>query len=93
MSAEVNRPHSFAATITQIPHLPTHARVNALMDLFAETLKSMDPDTIRTLRDQVMERFSSCGGDFETCQLMIEFIDVHLALRASARRRHVTGAR
>lgn len=93
MSAEVNHPHSFAANLTQIARLPAKKRVNALLDFFVATLHTMDPDTIRTLRDQVMERFSTCGGSFETCQLMIEFIDGHLALRAAGRPRQVTGAR
>ena len=81
MTADLDRDKSFADALTQISFLPASERVDALLKYFVGVLSSMDCGTIRSLRDQVMERFGTCGCSFETCRLMIEFINGHLALR------------
>jgi hypothetical protein len=85
MSAELDRQKSFADALTRISLLPRHKRIDALLDCFVEILQAMDSGTIRRLRDEMMERFSTCGCSFETCSLMIQFINGHLALRNSGR--------
>ena len=85
MLADLTRKDSFAYAITRISALPTDKRVDALLEYFEATLDGMDSRTIRTLRDKVMERFATCGSSFATCTLMIELIDIHLALRESPR--------
>jgi hypothetical protein len=92
MFDEVNRSHSFATAMTRISVLPTDQRVDALLEFFIDVLNATDPERIRTMRDQVVERFSTCGGSFETCQLIIELINGHLALREAVAWRHATGA-
>ena len=79
MPADLDRLRSFTSEITRISALPENERVDALLDYFVRVLDGMEPDTIRTLRDQVMERFSTCGCSFETSHLMVELIDAHLA--------------
>jgi hypothetical protein len=86
MPADLDRLSSFTSEITRISVLPENERVGALLHYFVHVLDGMEPDTIRTLRDQVMERFSTCGCSFETSLLMIELIDVHLAVNEA---RHV----
>lgn len=88
MRADLTRQNSFANAITRISALPADKRVGALLEYFEATLDGMDSRTIRTLRDQVMERFATCGSSFETCTLMIELIDIHLAWRESPRGHH-----
>ena len=80
MPADLDRLSSFTSEITRISALPENERVGALLNYFVRVLDAMEPDTIRNLRDQVMERFSTCGCSFETSLLMIELIDVHLAV-------------
>ena len=81
MSAELDRQKTFTETLTRISFLPAHQRIDALLSYFVDVLGAMDTATIRNLRDQLLERFSTCGCSFETCTLMIEFINGHLALR------------
>ena len=71
--------------MTRISALPSDKRVDALLDYFEATLEGMETRTIRSLRDQIMERFATCGASYETCTLMIELIDAHLAVRESPR--------
>jgi hypothetical protein len=85
MPADLNRESSFADFMVRISHLPADTRVEALLDFFVGVLNSMDPATIRMLRDQLLERFATCGCSFETCVLMIEFIDIQLAFREAGR--------
>jgi hypothetical protein len=80
MPADLDRQSSFTREIARISALPENERVDALLKYFVHVLDEMEPDMIRTLRDQVMERFSTCGCNFETSVLMIELIDAHLAL-------------
>ena len=81
MPAPSNRSHAFADAMARIAILPASERVDALLEFFVDVLARMDANAIRRLRDQVMERFATCGCSFETCRLMIEFINGHLALR------------
>jgi hypothetical protein len=81
MRADPRRQNLFANAMTRISALPSGQRVDALLDYFEATLNGMEARTIRTLRDQIMERFATCGASYETCTLMIELIDTHLALR------------
>ena len=81
MTPEFDREKSFASAMTQIAVLPAHQRIDALLEFFVRIIGAMDVTTIRDLRDQVMDRFSTCGCSFETTRLMIQFIDYHLALR------------
>ena len=76
-----NRPTPFAEVMTQIEGLPADKRVDAMLEIFVHVLNSRDTDSIRNLRDQIMERFSTCGSSFETCVTVIEFIDGYLAVR------------
>jgi hypothetical protein len=92
MPAEMDRQKTFTETLTRISFLPASQRVDALLKAFVEILAAMDTDTIRNLRDQMLERFSTCGCSFETCTLMIEFINRHLALRRHTSELHPTGA-
>jgi hypothetical protein len=71
--------------------LPANQRVDALLNYFVGVLNAMDSGTIRRLRDQIMARFAMCGCSFDTCQLMIDFINGHLALRESAIHREAAG--
>ena len=71
--------------MSRIAALPANERVDACLKFFAEILNAMDAGTIRHLRDQIMPRFAMCGCSFDTCQLMIEFINGQLALRESDR--------
>lgn len=80
MPADLDRQSSFTSEITRISVLPENERVGALLKYFVRVLDGMEPDTIRSLRDQVIERFSTCGCSFETSLLMIELIDAHLAV-------------
>ena len=80
MPADLDRQSSFTREMTRISALPENERVSALLNYFVRVLDGMDPDTIRSLRDQVIERFSTCGCSFETSLLMIELIDAHLAV-------------
>ena len=84
MPADSNREKCVTDVITQISLLPANTRIDALLEIFVGILDAMDSSTIRSLRDQVMERFSTCGCSFDTCRLMIEFINGHLALRELA---------
>jgi hypothetical protein len=77
----LNRPLAFADTMTRISFLPSGERVDALLHYFVDVLSGMDTHTIRKQRDQIMERFSTCGCSFDTCVLMVEFIDGYLASR------------
>lgn len=77
----VNRPLAFADAMTRISTLPNSERVDALLHYFVGVLSAMDTDTIRAQRDQIMVRFSTCGCSFETCVLMVQFIDGYLASR------------
>lgn len=81
MTAEFDRERSFAAAMTQIAVLPAHKRIDALLEFFVGVIGAMDSAAVRTLRNQIMARFSTCGCTFETTRLMIQFIDYHLALR------------
>jgi hypothetical protein len=83
MRADVTRQNSFANAMSRISALPSDKRVDALLEYFESTLNGMDTRRIRTLRDQIMERFSTCGSSFETCTLMIELTDLYLAVRES----------
>ena len=67
--------------MTRISSLPSDDRLDALLRYFVEVLSAMDTHSIRTQRDQIMERFSTCGCSFDTCVLMIQFIDGYLASR------------
>ena len=87
MAAEINREKTFADALAQISFLPANQRVDALLEYFVGILDAMDSATIRNLRDQVMERFSTCGCSFDTCRMMVEFINGHLALRELAANR------
>lgn len=69
------------ATISVLPH---GKRVDALLACFASMLDSMEVTAIREKRDQLMERFSHCGASFETCALVIKWVDCQLALRGAA---------
>lgn len=80
MPADLDRQSSFTSEVTRISALPENERLDALLTYFVRVLDEMEPDTIRTLRDQMMERFSTCGSSFETCLLMLELIDAHLAV-------------
>jgi hypothetical protein len=75
------RPNDFAEVMSRISLLPASEQVDAVLDYFVEVLAPMNPGTIRELRDQLMEHFSTCGGSFYTCEMMIAFIDAHLELR------------
>ena len=77
----VNRPIAFADAMTRIAVLPSDERIDALLRYFVEVLSALDTQTIRSQRDQIMERFSTCGCSFETCVLMVQFIDGYLASR------------
>ena len=79
------RQNSFADAMTRISALPSEQRVNALLDFFEATLDGMETRNIRTLRDQIMERFATCGASYETCTLMIQLIDTYLAVRETPR--------
>ena len=81
MTAEFDREKRFAATMTQISVLPAHQRIDALLAFFVSVIDEMDTSEVLELRDQIMDRFSTCGCSFETTRLMIEFINGHLALR------------
>ena len=81
MSAELDREKSFADALDQIAFLPANRRVDALLETLVSIIASTDARTICSLRDQIMERFATCGCSFDTCRLMIEFINGHLALR------------
>jgi hypothetical protein len=89
MPPELDRQKNFADAMAQISTLPPSERIDALLGFFRDVLNRMDSGTIRKLRDQVMARFSTCGCSFETCELVIEFINGHLALREA--RRHASG--
>ena len=93
MLHDVNRSPCYATALTRISVLPTDQRVNALLEFFIQLLNATDPAKIRTLRDQVVERFATCGASFETCQLMIELVNGHLALRESMCRRQARDTR
>jgi hypothetical protein len=80
MPADQDRQSSFTSEINRISVLPENERVGALLNYFVHVLDGMDPDTIRSLRDQVIERFSTCSCSFETSLLMIELVDAHLAV-------------
>lgn len=81
MTAEFDRDECFALTMAQISVLPAHKRIDALLAFFVQVINAMDLNAVRDLRNQVMDRFATCGCSFETTQLMIQFIDGHLALR------------
>ena len=81
MTAESDREKSFASAISQIAVLPAHQRIDALLAFFVNVIDAMNPSAVRDLRNQVMARFSTCGGSFETTRLMVQFVDYHLALR------------
>jgi len=83
MRGDPTRQNSFANAMAQIAALPSDKRVDALLDYFEATLDGMETHTIRTLRDQILERFANCGASYETCTLMIELIEAHLAVRES----------
>ena len=77
--------NSFANAMARISALPSDKRVDALLDYFEATLDGMETRDIRMLRDQIMERFATCGASYETCTLMIQLIDTYLAVRESPR--------
>jgi hypothetical protein len=77
----VNRPTAFVDAMARISFLPPNQRVDALLHYFVDVLSDLDTDAIRAQRDQIIERFSTCGCSFDTCLLMIEFIDGYLATR------------
>jgi lipase chaperone LimK len=81
MTAEFDREKSFATAMSQIDVLPPHRRIDALLEFFASVIGQMDSASVRDLRNQVMDRFSTCGCTFETTRLMIQFVDYNIALR------------
>ena len=85
MGTELDRQNFVENALSTIALLPQSKRVDALLACFTSLLDSMDADTIRQKRDQLMERFSHCGGSFETCALVVKWLDCQLALRGAAR--------
>jgi hypothetical protein len=81
MTDEFDREKSFASAMSQIAVLPAHQRIDALLEFFVKMIDAMSPSAVRDLRNQVMNRFSTCGCSFETTRLMVQFVDYHLALR------------
>ena len=77
----VDRETLFANAMTRISSLPEQERVDALLEYLVEVLNTMDTARIRTLRDQIVERFATCQASLETCQLVIDFVNAHLARR------------
>lgn len=92
MTAEFDREESFALTMAQISDLPANKRIDALLAFFVHVIDAMDSDAIRDLRNQVMDRFSTCGCSFETIRLMLQFIDGHLALREVTGQSHASSS-
>ena len=90
MIAEFDREESFALTLARISTLPAHKRIDALLAFFVGVIDAMDSNSVRDLRNQVMDRFSTCGCSFETTRLMIQFIDNHLALREVTGQSHAS---
>ena len=86
MSGAPTRQQEFTAAMAEIAALPPAERIDALLRFFADVLSAMDSATIRRMRDQLMTRFATCGCSFETCELVIEFINGQLALRDAQRR-------
>ncbi len=67
--------------MAQIEGLPPHQRIDALLAFFVGVIGDMDTAGVRDLRNQIMDRFATCGCTFETTRLMIQFVDYHIALR------------
>ena len=84
MPSELARQKFVENVLSTIAVLPQAHRVDALLVCFSALLDSMDADTIREKRDQLMERFSDGGASFETCALVTKWLDCQLALRRVA---------
>ena len=92
MTAEFDREECFALTMAQISVLPANKRIDALLAFLVAVIDAMDPDAVRELRNQIMDRFSTCGCSFETMRLMLQFIDGHLALREVTGQSHASSS-
>lgn len=84
MGTELDRQKFVENALATIAILPHGKRIDALLACFSGLLDSMDVVAIREKRDQLMERFSHCGASFETCALVIQWLDCQLALRGTA---------
>ena len=84
MGTELDRQKFVENALASIAVLPEGKRVDALLGCFTNLLDSMDATSIREKRDQLMARFSHCGTSFETCALVIKWLDCQLALRDMA---------
>ena len=85
MGTELDRQKFVENALATIAVLPESKRVDALLGCFSSMLDSMDANFIREKRDQLMVRFSHCGASFETCALVIKWLDCQLELRAMAK--------
>jgi hypothetical protein len=81
MSSALQPRKAFEEAKARFAELPPEARVGSMVDFFVEVLAEMTPERIRHLRGQVVGRFAKSRESFETCMLMIELIDAHLATR------------
>ena len=69
------------SALATIAALPKEKRADALLACFSTMVDAMDANSVREKRDQLMARFSHCGASFETCQLVIKWLDCQLAQR------------
>ncbi|MEO6245413.1 MAG: hypothetical protein ABIQ12_08245 [Opitutaceae bacterium] len=85
MGTNLDRQKFVENALASIAVMPHGTKVDALLACFSGLLDSMEVAAIREKRDQLMERFSHCGGSFEACSLVVKWLDCQIALRGCGR--------
>lgn len=85
--------------MAEISALPEAQQLDALLQFFTTVLAGLPLARLRERRAELIERFSHCGGRFETCSVLLELVDLYVTAReqqairmASAARRSATRA-
>jgi hypothetical protein len=71
----------FDAVMAEISALPEAQQLDALLQFFTTVLAGLPLAQLRQRRAEMVERFSHCGGGFETCSALLELVDLYVATR------------
>lgn len=67
--------------MAEISALPEAQQLDALLQFFTTVLAGLPLDKLRERRAELIERFSHCGGRFETCSILLELVDLYVMTR------------
>jgi hypothetical protein len=74
--------------LAAIAALPDDQKIDALLQVLQTAVKELPANVLRQKRASFTEHFSRCGGSFEVCSAVQEFVDLHL--KHQARRKSET---